>query len=483
MGAASQQVLDVRLPRQAKPISLLAISGMLRAADVLIIILVGYLCYLVVSLWKPQIPPASVYFGPIVVAAIVAIPVFQRFGIYDEKSLLTDFLKIRQVFLAWMVTVGALLLIAFALKITAGYSRIWSFSWISLTFFALVAFRFVFQGQIRRRAEQGRFANRVVIVGTGAQGRRLAANIRKFGWPYTQFVGFVDDRTSRVPETVDDFKVLGGTNELIGLIQQDLVDDVILALPWSAERRLMQLIEKLSTTAVHIRLSPDLVGFNFPDHGTSTIAHVPVLGVFERPISGWSQIVKRAEDIVLSSLALAFLAPLMGVIAVAIKLDSSGPVFFQQKRIGFNNNLIEVLKFRTMHATATDSDASVQVKKDDERVTRVGALLRRTSLDELPQLLDVLRGDMSIVGPRPHAGTQDRMFSKVANRYAARHRVKPGMTGWAQVNGWRGETDTAEKIRRRIECDLYYVDNWSPWLDLLIIAKTILVVLRGDNAY
>ena len=270
------------------------------------------------------------------------------------------------------------------------------------------------------------------------------------------------------------------------MVRRGEIDEVILALPWSAERRLMQIIGQLSVAPVHIRLSPDLIGFNFPDRITRTVARLPLLGVFERPISGWSHVFKRIEDVVITSLALLFLAPLLLLIALLVKLDSPGPALFRQQRHGFNHRIIEVLKFRTMRVDCAGQDGSLQATKDDPRVTRVGGFLRKTSLDELPQLLNVLTGEMSLVGPRPHPiglGSQGRRFDDVVERYAARHRVKPGITGWAQVNGWRGETDTVEKIQKRVEHDLYYIDNWTVWFDIEIMFKTLLTLWRDDKAY
>jgi exopolysaccharide biosynthesis polyprenyl glycosylphosphotransferase len=210
------------------------------------------------------------------------------------------------------------------------------------------------------------------------------------------------------------------------------------------------------------------------------------LHLFDRPISGWSQLTKTAEDRVLATLFLILLLPLFLVLPLVIKLTSPGPVLFKQKRYGFNNQLIEVWKFRTMYHHLEDAECDEQTTKDDDRVTSVGRFLRRTSLDELPQLFNVLKGDMSLVGPRPHAAATKaggRLFFDVVDRYAARHRVKPGITGWAQVNGWRGETRTVEEIEKRVECDIFYIDNWSIWLDIRIIAKTVVVVFRDAKAY
>jgi exopolysaccharide biosynthesis polyprenyl glycosylphosphotransferase len=211
-----------------------------------------------------------------------------------------------------------------------------------------------------------------------------------------------------------------------------------------------------------------------------------MLTLFDRPISGWSAVIKLIEDQTVALMALILLTPVMLAIACAIKIESPGPVLFRQRRFGFNDHLIEVWKFRTMRAEYTDADAKEQTTKGDPRVTRVGRFLRKWSLDELPQLFNVLRGEMSIVGPRPHAiatKAGGKLFQEVVDRYAARHRVKPGITGWAQVNGWRGETDTIRKVRTRVKFDLFYIDNWSVWFDVYIILRTFVAIFRTDSAY
>jgi exopolysaccharide biosynthesis polyprenyl glycosylphosphotransferase len=233
----------------------------------------------------------------------------------------------------------------------------------------------------------------------------------------------------------------------------------------------------LSANAAGIRFSPDIYRY---------VGNIPLLSVFKKPMTDWDYVVKAVEDRVVAILSLAISLPLIIIIAIAIKLDSPGHVFFRQRRHGFNNELIEVWKFRTMYEEMEDPDCTVQTSRNDSRVTRVGAFLRRTSLDELPQLFNVLKGEMSIVGPRPHAletKAEGRFFWEVVDTYAARHKVKPGITGWAQVNGWRGETDTAEKIRRRVDYDLYYIENWSLWLDIWIIIKSWPIVFHDTRAY
>jgi exopolysaccharide biosynthesis polyprenyl glycosylphosphotransferase len=212
-----------------------------------------------------------------------------------------------------------------------------------------------------------------------------------------------------------------------------------------------------------------------------------VLDVFDKPIADWDLVLKAVFDRVVGSLLLLLLSPILLLTALAVKLDSRGPVFFRQKRYGFNNELIEVFKFRSMYVDQSDATAAKLVTRDDPRVTRVGRLIRRTSIDELPQLLNVVfKGDLSLVGPRPHAlhaKAENRLYDQVVDGYFARHKVKPGITGWAQINGWRGETDTSEKIQRRVEHDLYYIENWSVFFDLQILAATPLALLKSENAY
>ena len=259
---------------------------------------------------------------------------------------------------------------------------------------------------------------------------------------------------------------------------------MIVALPWSAEQRILELLQQLRQVAVDVQLCPEAIGFRMVDRPVIHLGGVPMLAVFDRPLNGWNYVAKAIEDRVLAALILLLIWPLMVLIAIAVKLDSDGPVLFRQKRYGFNNNEIEVLKFRTMYHDAGGGERDVrQATRADSRVTRIGGLLRRTSLDELPQFFNVLEGSMSIVGPRPHAVTHNVKYAGMIQHYYGRHRVKPGITGWVQVNGLRGETDTPDKIEKRVAYDLYYIDNWSLLLDLKIIVRTLFVGFVSKNAY
>ena len=345
----------------------------------------------------------------------------------------------------------------------------------------LVAGRFVLSQLFWRVGIVQLVRPRTCIVGAGPNGEQLAEYLKAQRDPGINLVGFFDDRQSRLPSVVAGLPVLGRIEELIEMIEANRIDAVLLALPWSETVRIEEIVRRVAVMPVSVGLAPDMVGFQFPNRAVRSVGGLPVLQVCEQRLSHWATALKHCEDVVLSSLMLLLLAPLMLAIAVAIKLDSPGPVLFSQRRYGMGNALIHVRKFRTMHAHMTDVDCAQQTVREDPRLTRVGAFLRRYSLDELPQLLNVLAGNMSIVGPRPHAletKAEGQLFEDAVSTYMARHRVKPGITGWAQVNGWRGETDTLEKIVRRVEHDLYYIGNWSLALDIMIILRTAKIVFR-----
>jgi polysaccharide biosynthesis protein PslA len=463
------------------------VSEFLRVYDIVAISAAGVLGYVIYVLPGPK-DLDNRYPGSMILASLVAAIMCHVFGAYKAESVFSRSLGVQRAISGWLVAFGIILMVAFGLKVTESYSRVWAVSWLTSAVCLMLAGRYVFSLLTFRWAAQGRFANRTLIVGVGEQAARLADHLRSRSDVRTRIVGFVDDKGLRASSArgFHGYPLIADVDRMMALIRQNACDEVIIALPWSEERRVQDLTMLLTTAPVRVSLAPDLAGFHFADRRVAPRVGVPMLTLFDRPISGWSFVIKLIEDQVIAIAALAFIAPLLLVIAAAIKLDSRGPVLFRQRRLGFNDQPIEVWKFRTMRVECTDADADRQTTKDDPRVTRVGRFLRVSSLDELPQLFNVLRGDMSIVGPRPHAiatKAQGKLFQDVVDRYAARHRVKPGITGWAQVNGWRGETDTVDKIRRRVEFDLYYIDNWSVWLDLYIILTTFIAVFRTDNAY
>ncbi|MCH9050842.1 MAG: undecaprenyl-phosphate glucose phosphotransferase [Proteobacteria bacterium] len=475
---------------RAKLLSPAVVGDLLRLFDVAVILIVGIgIYFLYVNRIYPD-APISRYLVTLVISAALGGVLFQWFGVYAGDYIFTRRLRIDRMISAWAVTFALLLTIAFALKITDFYSRIWAVSWYFVTAVLLILGRLMLGSWIRNSAREGRFAKRTAIVGTGPQASRIADHLRENDKFRTEIVGFADDRADdrdREEAAGDTVPAsLGGIEDLVRMIRDDAIDRVVIALPWNDPERMRGVVQRLAVTPVPIHLAPDLAGFDYTGRDFTNIAGLPVLHLFDRPISGWSQLTKTAEDRVLATLFLILLSPLFLVLPLVIKLTSPGPILFKQKRYGFNDQLIEVWKFRTMYHHLEDAEGNEQATKADVRVTPVGRFLRRTSLDELPQLFNVLKGDMSLVGPRPHpvatkAGGQ--LFYDVVDQYAARHRVKPGITGWAQVSGWRGETRTVEEIEKRVECDLYYIDNWSIWFDIRIIAKTVVVIFRDAKAY
>ncbi len=477
---------DQSSPRSVlRPLSPILIGDLLRLADLVVVGTAGLgIYYLYLFPGHGQI--SLQYLVAIGIGVLAAGAMFQWLGVYAGDFVFVKMLRAERILAACALTFAILIAAAFALKISSFYSRVWTVSWFAGSIVLLSLTRLVLSRWIGRLARQGRFANRTIIVGTGEQARRLVKHLHRSGDARIQLLGLIDDLGSEHTAELGDDDILGDTEHLIRLIREDAVDQVLIGLPWQEEARIQALVRLLATTPVHIHLAPDLAGYHFIGRGLSRVGRLPMVNILSRPISGWDHVYKSIED---RALALFFLLALglpMLVIAALIKWDSPGPALFKQKRQGFNNNLIKVWKFRTMHAHLQDPDAKELTKRDDPRVTRIGRLLRRMSLDELPQLLNVLKGEMSIVGPRPHAlaaKAGGQLYYEAVDQYAARHRVKPGITGWAQVNGWRGETDTAEKIQKRVEHDLYYIDNWSIWFDFLIIARTIMVLFKDEKAY
>lgn len=408
-------------------------------------------------------------------------------GTYDLDAQFSLRRAWQRLFTSWGMVALFLITTGFLLKVSAEFSRGWAITWFVTGGVMLAGSRAALTLWLRRLKRRGVFDSRAVIFGAGEQGQRLASYIRGNDRLTISLLGFFDDRRDgRVPVVVDDLPVFGTSDDLVAAIREGLIDQVIVALPWSAEERIRGVVAKLALTPVRIRLAPDLASFAFAHRPLVLLGDLPVLTLFERPISGTDAIVKRAEDLVLTIAILAVIWPILLITAIAIKLDSPGPVFFRQPREGFNNRLFEVLKFRSMTHESCETDSIRQATRGDKRVTRVGAIIRRTSIDELPQLLNVLKGDMSLVGPRPHAPSTragGRLFHEVVQTYAARHKVKPGMTGWAQVCGFRGETDTEDKLRKRVEHDLHYIENWSVGFDLYILFRTFFAVLAPKNAF
>lgn len=333
---------------------------------------------------------------------------------------------------------------------------------------------------LHRHDAQGR-ARKAVMVGAGPLGITVARALRERS-THADFVGWFDDRARDRLRTETGIQLLGSLEDLAPYVREHGIQDVYIALPLSSQPRIAALLESVQGTTASVFYVPDIPGIGIIQGHLHNINGVPVLGLYETPFTGVNQIVKRASDIVLSSVILVLTSPLLLAIALGVRLSSPGPVIFKQRRNGLDGSEFTVFKFRSM-TTQDNGPVVVQVSKNDPRVTRFGAFLRRTSLDELPQFINVLQGRMSIVGPRPHAVAHNEHYRQAIKAYMIRHKVRPGITGWAQVNGLRGETEDVEKMRARLEYDLEYLRNWSIWLDIGIILRTIRLVFFDRSAY
>lgn len=359
--------------------------------------------------------------------------------------------------------------------------------WLLLAGALMMVSRFSVARVLAYWTEAGRLVRRTVIVGGGPDGEAVISALEASGQNHLKILGVFDDRDDdRGSDSYGGYAKLGNFEQLSAFCRNAGVELLIVTVPTAAEDRLLQILKRLFTLQVDIRISALSSKLRFNNSAYTHIGDVPMLAALDRPLTDWDRAIKNIEDRVLGALLFVLAAPVMALVAVAVRLDSKGPILFKQRRFGFNNELIEVYKFRSMYAEQSDATASKLVTKGDPRVTAVGRFIRKTSLDELPQLINVLKGEMSLVGPRPHA-TQAKadidLYQSVVSGYYARHRMKPGVTGWAQVNGWRGETDTHEKIQRRVELDLAYIDKWSVPFDLYILALTPFALLSTKNAY
>lgn len=319
----------------------------------------------------------------------------------------------------------------------------------------------------------------VAIMGAVPVGIRLAETLRDAHWMGFRVLGIYDDNPMPDGSSINKS---GDLKKMIADAKEGKIDRVYIALPMSQEKLIKEVVAELSDSTCSVMLIPDIFTFNLLHSRSEEINGVPVVSLFDTPMSGVNKVIKRLEDIFLSILILAFISPVLILISIFVKLSSPGPVIFKQKRYGIDGKGIAVWKFRSMVVMEND-DKVVQAKKGDARVTTLGGFLRRTSLDELPQFINVLKGDMSIVGPRPHAVVHNEQYRKMISGYMLRHKMKPGITGWAQINGWRGETDTLEKMEKRVEFDLEYIHNWTLWLDIKIIFMTIFKGFVNKSAY
>lgn len=422
------------------------------------------------------------------ITAILAMGLFfviaQFLDIYRARRGASIFHEMLQLCMVWMGVLLVLLLVGYVTKSSEDYSRRVILTWITLVPFVLIVWRGVIHYALGVLRKNGVNTRKVAIVGARDLGAEFARTVLESKWMGLLPVGFYDDRrpAGSRPLATEPIKVIGDLGALVKHAREGRIDAIYITLPLRAEERIKKLLDQLSDTTVSVHLVPDFFVYNLMNAGLSNIGQFPVVSIHETPFNGVDGWIKRWEDIVLASLILLLISIPMLFIAVGVKLSSPGPIIYKQNRYGLRGNKIGVWKFRTMTVCEGETEVK-QAHQSDSRITAFGAFLRRTSLDELPQFINVLQGSMSIVGPRPHAVVHNEEYRKLINGYMLRHKVKPGITGLAQINGWRGETDTLDKMEKRIEFDLAYIKNWSLWLDVKIILLTVFKGFSGKNVY
>ena len=406
------------------------------------------------------------------------------YSVHDMSSLAP---QIGRIIGSWTMVTVLFLLVSYLSDTPIGSNRSWLGLWFLAGIGSITIMRAVETYFVRTWQEDGRLERRAVIVGGGKPAAEIITALEAQENNDIRICGIFDDRDDdRSPAIVAGYPKLGTVDDLVEFSRLCKIDMLIVTIPVSAEKRVLQMLHKLWILPLDIHLSAHMNKMQFRRRTYSYVGNLPTVPVFAKPIANWGGLLKRMFDVVIASMAILVLSPILIATAVAIKLDSEGPIIFRQKRLGFNNEEVVIFKFRSLYHNQSDEKAKKSVTKNDSRVTKVGRFIRKTSIDELPQLFNVLLGSLSLVGPRPHVAqqqTNDRLFEEVADGYMARHKVKPGITGWAQIHGWRGEIDDDEKLKQRVQHDIYYIENWSLALDLYILVATPFKLLNQDGAY
>jgi Undecaprenyl-phosphate glucose phosphotransferase len=469
-------------------ISRVVLEGLVRMAEFLLILLAGLGAYFFSAVPSHRYDSSYFFLLGLPLIAAGAVLAIQSIGLYKISVFRTFPAKVLRLAAGLACVFGVAFVAVASFRLETVYPRAFLLAWFCCGLVALGCERTALALLVDRLIRMGRLVRRTVLVGGGSAADSLLQQLARQAQADLQVLGIFDDRTDgRSPTVVAGFPKLGTVDDLLEFARRTRIDLVIFTLPITAEQRLLEMLRKLWILPIDIRLAAHRNELQFRRHSYSYIGTVPLIDIFDRPIADWDLVLKYCFDRFVGAILLVLLAPLMAAVALAIKFDSKGAVLFKQKRYGFNNEVIEIYKFRSMYADALDFGAAKLVTKGDPRVTRVGRILRKTSLDELPQLFNVVfHGNLSLVGPRPHAlhaKAAERQYDEVVDGYFARHRVRPGITGWAQIHGWRGETDTPDKIQGRVECDLYYIENWSILLDIYILFATPFALFETRNAY
>ena len=450
--------------------------GVLRLADPALPAIIGLVGY---SIYPGYWPPPEQYLLFVGAGVVTVAALFPMFRLYDPQRGVSLAEELRRLVLAWAILAALAGGAIFATKMGDSFSRIWVGVWLGGGLVATIAMRVSVRLLLRSLRHRGHNLRHIAIVGAGTLGRTIAERLQAAPWAGFNVVAFYDDDPAKHGTEVAGTKVAGSADRVVDDVKRGGIDQVWIALPLRAELRIREFLAALQTETVEVRFVPDIYNFTLLHHSMTEIAGLVVINLMDSPLHGVHAVVKALEDLLLAAAFLVLASPLMLLIAIGIKRSSPGPVFYRQERVTWNGERFWMLKFRTMPAGVEAESGPVWAKPAEQRATPFGAFLRRWSLDELPQFINVLRGEMSIVGPRPERPEFVARFKQEIPGYMQKHLVKAGITGWAQVNDFRGDTD----LRARIEYDLYYIENWSVWFDLRIIALTIMHVVRSHNAY
>ncbi len=434
------------------------------------------------SQWLVGQHPSQSSVGAIAISVVFYLIVSELTGTESSRSSANR--ELTRILINWAITVACLAFVAFFTRQGEYFARSSIFGWIVLTGSSLGLVHMLFRIGLDMLFSSSWTRRRCAIAGLNELGSQLLLNARSNPECGLEIVGFYDDRTKSRNELSDEVNELfcGKLDQLVINAKLGKIDTVFVTLPMRAESRIRWLLDQLADTTASVYIVPDFFVFELLHSRWNSIGGLPAVSVFESPLYGVDGIAKRAFDFVAAIAGVIALLPVFFICGVLVKLSSKGPVFFRQRRYGLDGKEIFVWKFRSMR-TCDNGPTVKQATKDDPRITRIGAILRRTSLDELPQLFNVIEGTMSLVGPRPHANAHNEHYRKLIRGYMLRHKVRPGITGLAQVEGHRGETETLDKMQKRVECDHRYIQQWSLWLDIKIILRTFLVVFRQENAY
>jgi putative colanic acid biosynthesis UDP-glucose lipid carrier transferase len=450
--------------------------GILRLLDPAITLAIGLAAY---RLYLGEAWPPEQYLLFLGAGAVTILALFPLVGLYAPQRGVSLTEELRRLVLAWAILAALAGGALFATKMGDAFSRIWVGAWLGGGFVGTAALRASVRIVLRSLRRHGHNLRHIAIVGAGTLGRNIAERLRDTPWTGFNVVAFYDDDAAKHGTEVAGTTVVGSADRIAADATGGEVDQVWIALPLRADRRIRELLVALQAAPVEICFVPDIYNFTLLHHSVSDIAGLAVINLTDSPLHGVHALVKTLEDVLFASVLLALASPLMIAIAIGVKRSSPGPVFYRQERVTWNGAGFRMLKFRTMPSDAEAGSGPVWANRAESRATKFGAFLRRWSLDELPQLINVLKGEMSIVGPRPERPEFVARFRQEIPRYMQKHLVKAGITGWAQVNDFRGDTD----LNERIQYDLYYIENWSVWFDVRIIALTVLHVFRSRNAY